>query len=174
MKHLPTFKEFQCLNESDSFPTSEEAIHEACKKYRIEDYQIVDGKVNVEGDVYLSGRSLTRLPVRFGIVKGFFRCSNNNLTSLEGSPKTVGGNFYCHDNELTSLEGCSKTVGGNFYCDNNKLTSLEGCPETVGGNFDCSNNKLISIKGIPKIGREFIYNNNPISKILDSGQKFDV
>ena len=171
---MRTFKEFQFLNESDGFPTSEEAIHEACEKYGIEDYQIVDGKVNVEGDVYLFRKNLTRLPVRFGIVKGYFWCSNNKLTSLEGCPKTVGRNFYCSNNNLTSLEGCPKTVGGNFYCSNNNLTSLEGSPETVGGSFDCSDNKLISIKGIPKIGGQFICKNNPISKILDSGQKFDV
>ena len=39
-------------------------------------------------------------------VKGNFYCSNNNLTSLEGSPKTVGGNFYCSNNtkEFTEEE----------------------------------------------------------------------
>ena len=57
---MRTFKEFQFLNESDGFPTSEEAIHEACKKYGIEDYQIVDGKVNVEGAVDLQQINFSR------------------------------------------------------------------------------------------------------------------
>ena len=84
---MRTFKEFQFLNESDGFPTSEESIHKACEKYGIKDYQIVDGKVNVEGDVDLSRKNLIRLPVRFGIVKGFFWCNGNKLTSLEGCPQ---------------------------------------------------------------------------------------
>ena len=37
--------------------------------------------------------------------EGSFDCRNNNLTSLEGSPKIVKGDFYCANNKLTSLEG---------------------------------------------------------------------
>ena len=52
-------------------------------------------------------------------VTGFFYCSDNQLTSLKGSPKEVGGSFYCSDNQLTSLEGCPKEVGGSFNCYDN-------------------------------------------------------
>ncbi len=34
----------------------------------------------------------------------------------------VNGSFYCHNNQLTSLEGSPKEVGGYFYCANNQLT----------------------------------------------------
>lgn len=43
---MKNFNEFLC--ESINFP-----IHEACEKYGTRDYQIVDGKVNVEGEVDL-------------------------------------------------------------------------------------------------------------------------
>jgi hypothetical protein len=82
--------------------------------------------------------------------EGDFYCHNNQLTSLEGSPKEVGGDFDCSSNQLTSLEGSPKEVGGNFDCSSNQLTSLEGSPKEVGGDFDCSSNQLTSLEGSPK------------------------
>ena len=73
-------------------------------------------------------------------VTGNFDCSQNNLTSLEGSPKIVGGDFYCYRNKLISLEGGPEYVAIDFDCYNNKLTSLEGAPVKVGGDFDCESN----------------------------------
>ena len=121
-------------------------------KMGIENYSLMDDlTVNVEGHVYLSYRNLEVIPVQFGIVKGGFRCSSNNLKSLEGCPRTVGGSFYCYGNKLESLEGSPKTVGGGFWCSWNKLKSLEGSPKTVGGVFDCFRNKLESLKYLPDI-----------------------
>jgi hypothetical protein len=37
-------------------------------------------------------------------VKGYFSCSNNQLTSLEGSPKEVGGDFFCKNNKIKFTE----------------------------------------------------------------------
>ena len=104
-------------------------------------------------------------------VAGDFSCYNNNLTSLEGSPKEVGGIFFCSYNNLTSLEGSPKEVGGNFSCYHNKLTSLEGSPKEVGGNFDCSCNKLTSLRNIHKhvkkmIGEANFEDNNIKSCVL--------
>ena len=67
------------------------------------------GKTVVLGDVYLSGRGLTRLP---------------DFSSLE-----VRGNFYCNDNLLTSLRGAPHTVKGTFECQGNKLDLLEDSPK---------------------------------------------
>ena len=75
-------------------------------------------------------------------VSGDFRCSHNQLTTLEGAPQTVGGDFTCRDNDLTSLVGAPQTVGGSFNCGDNQLTSLEGAPQTVGGSFSCYRNPV--------------------------------
>ena len=89
-------------------------------------------------------------------VTGDFRCSHNQLESLEGCPQTVGGSFYCYNNQLESLEGCPQTVDGIFNCSGNQLKSLEGCPQTIGGSFDCNNNQLKSLEGCPQtIGGSF-------------------
>jgi len=104
------------------------------------DYTINDdGSIDVDGDVDLSCKKLTKIPFKFRNVSVYFTCSNNQLTSLEGAPNTVGGSFSCHNNQLTSLECAPNTVGGNFYCHNNQLTSLECAPNTVDGNFYCHN-----------------------------------
>ena len=95
--------------------------------------------VKVTGDVNLRGLGLTKLPINFTEVSGYFDCSENQLTTLAGGPKVVGRFFDCNSNELTSLEGCPKEVGGDFACYNNKLTSLEGAPVKVGGSFWCGN-----------------------------------
>ena len=91
-------------------------------------------------------------------VTGNFDCSQNNLTSLEGSPKIVGGDFYCYRNKLISLEGGPEYVAIDFDCYNNKLTSLEGAPVKVGGDFDCESNPDLPKDERPdtQIGGEFI------------------
>jgi hypothetical protein len=124
-------KTFKSFNESKS------DIDSICEDYRITNYTIDNGLVNVNGDVDLSHRELTKLPIQFGQVTGFFDCSNNQLTSLDGSPHKVH-NFDCSYNNLTDLAGSPKEVGGGFYCsNNNKLTSLVGAPELIEDIFYC-------------------------------------
>ena len=120
-------------------------INSICRKYRIENYTIVDGRVNVDGDVNLSSKGLTKLPLNFGVVTGDFSCDSNQLTSLEGCPSEVTGDFVCRSNQLTTLECGPNSVGGGFSCSDNQLTTLEGCPSSVGNVFYCSNNPIYEI-----------------------------
>jgi hypothetical protein len=106
----------------------------------IYDYDICDGVVHVVGNVDLSYRGLTRIPVQFGYVSGDFYCGYNLLESLAGCPNEVGIEFYCVHNRLESLKGGPKEVGEDFDCRYNKLESLEGCPSEVGGSFYCMDN----------------------------------
>ena len=118
-------------------------IIEICKEYNIENYTIKDdGTVDVDDDVNLNRRKLTELPLKFGIVNGYFSCSNNELTSLVGGPEKLDSYFNCSNNELTSLVGGPEKLGGSFWCENNQLTSLIGAPREVGGNFWCYSNQL--------------------------------
>ena len=126
-------------------------VAEICKKLGIENWSIRDGLVDVDGSVYLSGRELTKLPLKFGRVSDDFYCYNNKLTTLEGGPVEVGGDFYCDNNKLITLEGGPKQVGGDFNCSNNNLTTLEGSPKWVGGDFSCSNNNLTTLEHFPDL-----------------------
>jgi hypothetical protein len=92
----------------------------------------VDGSVDVDGNVDLSDRNLTKLPLKFGEVSGNFWCFNNQLISLEGCPHSVGRDFNCQYNQLTTLEGSPNSVGDDFYCYNNQLTTLELIPDIFG------------------------------------------
>lgn len=78
-------------------------------------------------------------------IKGSFRCSYNQLTSLKNSPKSVGGDFVCNNSGLYSLKGGPEYVGGDFRVQDNRLKSLDGCPKIVGGNFVCYKN-IVSFK----------------------------
>ena len=149
----------------DFLKESLEDIDSICKKCGIKNYTIKEGLVNVHGDVNLSVRELTKLPLKFGEVTGDFSCSWNKLTSLEGAPSRVGGHFNCILNRLTSLEGTPIRVGGDFSCSWNKLTNLEGAPEVVEKNFYCSNNKLTTLKGGSKVrgARYWTHNNELIN-----------
>ena len=145
------------------------SIDEICDKYGIENYTINDDKsIDVNGDVNLKLLTITKLPLKFGSVSGYFDCPLG-LTTLEGSPKYVGGNFNCSSNELTSLSGSPESVGGHFDCTNNKLITLEGGPVSVDGDFDCSNNKLTDLKGSPnKVGWSFKCFNNELTDLKGS------
>ena len=144
-------------------------IHRICAKYGILQYTINDDmSISVEGDVNLSGRKLTQIPIKFKEVGGYFSCSGNQLTSLEGCPETVGGGFNCYGNQLTSLKYCPGTVGGDFSCSNNHLTSLKYCPETVGGDFYCGHNQITNFDGLPEFFESPIYlSGNPVDEIYN-------
>ncbi len=141
-------------------------IHSICEKYNISNYTInVDGSINVDGDVDLTNKKLTKLPLKFGRVTGDFDCSRNYLTSLEGSPSYVYY-FGCHQNNLTSLEGGPEIIGSSFNCNDNQLTSLKGSPKEVGGYFSCSYNQLTSLEGCPtEIGDDFHIHNNKLTTL---------
>ena len=125
---------------------NEQEIHEICKRYLIYNYSInLDGSIDVEDSVYLFNMNLDKLPLKFNKVGGYFGCSNNNLTSLEGCPKEVGDTFYCSSNKLTSLKGGPEKVYDMFYCGGNPLESLDG----YNGNYDmldCDNKDGLILK----------------------------
>jgi len=151
MKHLKLFESF------------DDDIESICNELKITNWKLnPDGGVDVDGNVDISYLRLTKLPIKFGKVTGYFNCHFNKLNSLEGSPIEVGGNFYCPNNRLTTLEGGPIEVGDGFNCAYNQLTSLEGAPSEIIGNFECSNNELTSIEGGPiYVGEGFFcsYNN---------------
>ena len=110
------------------------------------------GKFDVYGNVNLKGKKLAEIPFQLGKVTGYFDCSENRLTLLEGCPEYVGGDFDCCNNLLLSSEASPQHVEGYFDCSENRLTSLKGAPEYVGNYFDCMDNpKLKSLKGIGKV-----------------------
>lgn len=148
---------------------SDSQIEMICEDLGIKNFKIVDGLVNVDDNVYLNNRRLTKLPIKFGEVSGEFHCSNNRLISLDGCPKRVGEIFNCDYNELTSLKGGPNWVGGDFSCDSNSLTNLKGFPEKVGGNFWCQYNNIFDFRGIGEnslgVYNKFICRSNPIYEI---------
>jgi len=153
MKHLKLFESF-------------EDIDSICKKYGITNYTInADGSIDVDGDVELYNKGLTKLPLKFGKVTGDFDCGNNQLTTLEGGPIKVGGDFSCSNNQLITLEGGPREVGGSFYCYNNQLTTLEGSPRSVSEYFDCSYNQLTTLEGGPREVGDFDCGDNPIYSV---------
>ena len=146
------------------------SIEEICEKHELQNYVINDdGSIDVDGNVYLDNRKLTKLPLKFNKVTGNFNCYSNELTSLEGCPKEVGGDFHCSTNKLTDLKGSPKKIGGDFECSYNKLTTLEGCPESVGGYFDFAWNEISNIYYIPKyIGKYFYLNGNNLGLLFNN------
>ena len=104
-----------------------EEIHNICEKYGIKNYTIKsDGSINVVGSVYLSHNELTKIPIKFNKVRGYFDCSNNNIKSLKNSPKIMEGHFICSSNNITNLIHSPLYISGLFQCSNNPLKSLKG------------------------------------------------
>ena len=159
------------------FYTDKQKIIDWLKKHEVKNYILVPDEkygfvVNVTGDVDLSNKDLTSIPVKFNKISGSFYCYDNQLTSLEFSPQTVDGNFNCSGNRLTSLEFSPQAVSGSFWCHYNKLTSLKSCPKTVGSHFYCYSNKLTSLEFCPQtVKGSFYCEDNPklkeIQKIIN-------
>jgi hypothetical protein len=78
MRYLKGYKIFE----------NKEDIHAICKEYGIRNYTInPDGSIDVDGYVYLYNRDLTKLPLNFRNISGYFTCDNNKLTSFRGCSK---------------------------------------------------------------------------------------
>jgi len=159
MKHI---KLFESMTELE--------VAKICEKYKISNWTLQpDGLVDVDGDVNLIYKDLTKLPLQFGSVTGSFYCFQNSLTTLKGGPKEVGGAFYCDHNNLTTLEGAPQEVSGDFLCYNNYLTTLKGAPQEVSGDFLCYDNNLNTLKWAPEyVGGEvdFLPNENLPTELL--------
>ncbi len=92
-------------------------IHNICKIYNIKNYTInSDGSIDVDGNVVISNKFLSKIPIKFNKVSGFFNCSYNCLTTLENCPNEIGKNFSCYSNSITSLEGFPQKVGEYTHC----------------------------------------------------------
>jgi hypothetical protein len=142
---------------------NEEDIHRICEEYNIKNYTLNDDlSIDVDDNVYIIRKKLTKLPLKFNKVNGYFNCPSNKLTTLEGAPREVNGNFNCYDNKLTSLEGAPNIVTGDFNCYNNEIDSLEGAPKEITGLLNCYDNNLYSFYNLPIDIGEFIYSVNPI------------
>jgi len=105
-------------------------------RMEIKNYVINDtGTITVDGDVNISNRKLTSIPVQFRIVYGGFNCNSNKLKSLEGAPREVGGDFNCSGNRLKSLDGSPREVGSSFNCWNNGFKTIPNCDTIINGQF---------------------------------------
>ncbi len=174
---------------SDQFLKTREETQTWLAEMGIIDYTVGDDLVvNVAGDVNISNKNLTMIPVQFGVLDGDFNCSFNRLTTLIGAPEScrifdcynnrltslIGGpvsclTIDCSDNEITGLTGAPKTCDF-FYCSHNQIISLNGAPDCC-QEMDCSDNHLSSLAGMPMICFYFECHRNPalfdISSIPD-------
>jgi len=135
------------------------------------------GLVDVNGNFDCSSLNIKDFKgIRFGTIKGDFFCGDNELTSLDGSPRYVKGKFSCSGNKgITTLEGGPLKVGVGFYCVNNSITNLVGSPIMVGdGYFNCSNNMITSLVGSPKnFEGDFTCSNNLIENFIGTPEKLN-
>ena len=115
---ITKFKIFESYNE----------IQSICDKYNIQNWELNSktGRVDVRGNVDLSGKNLKELPLKFGRVGAYFNCSNNKLTSLEGGPNSVGGDFYCRNNQIRDFKVPEYSLNEDreFDCQGNPIHEI--------------------------------------------------
>jgi hypothetical protein len=119
-----------------------------------------DLTVDVDGDVDLIAKKLTKIPVQFGIINGGFSIWNNKLISLKGCPNKVKGNFDCTHNQLKSLEHCPKEIGENFCFHANEISTFEFLPDSV-GTFTVYEDDIINLNFHElkiQVNKDFIHN----------------
>jgi len=125
MKYLKLFENFGDIDKLNESWFKKPFIKRKCEKYGIKNYTInVDGSIDVDGNVHLYQRGLTKLPLKFNNVSGNFYCYYNKLTTLEGGPQSVGGHFDCNRNKILTFEGAPNHVGSYFYCNDNPIENI--------------------------------------------------
>ena len=91
--------------------------------------------VDVKYSVLLNNDvSISKIPLKFRKVCGFYLNKDMNLLSLEGSPEYCEDDFYCYMcPKLKSLKGGPKIAGGTFSCWGcDSLKSLKYSPVSAG------------------------------------------
>lgn len=138
---------FLKMPEKFPFTAFENYVESICDVYKIRDFKANKNyTVDISDSVNLCDKKLDELPFRFGVVDGYFNISENNLTSLYGSPTYTSGSFNCAYNNLKSLEFVPKRVGGNLMISGNyDIKSFEYIPSHIGGDFTCGESQLYTI-----------------------------
>lgn len=142
-------------------------------------YEMVNGKYNVKGDVRIYSwhfkdaikrgeieNRMDRMPMNFNEVTGSFNIRDVGFTSLEGCPEKVGEYFDCSGNKLVSLEGGPRSVEGVYTCFHNELKSLKGSPKRVEGMY-AESNDLTNLIGSPRtiLGSFYLDRNYSLSSL---------
>lgn len=109
-----------------------------------------DFSISVNESVFLRDKNLKQIPLQFNVIHGSFDCSNNQLTSLFGSPKIINGDCNFSRNKLKDLEYCPNIVRGNFLATYNNIHSLKFFPNSIGKGIYLQNNNLIFLENLPQ------------------------
>jgi hypothetical protein len=130
----------------------QQAIKQWLERHDITNYKIdpATGVVDVDGDVDLDIDTITKLPVKFGVVSGSFDIGGSMLDTLEGCPKIVGRTFNCSYTEITSFAGGPEQVGAGYIAEGlTQLTTLKGLPRVVPTVLNLSGtSRITNLEGI--------------------------
>jgi len=140
-------------------------IERLLEDWNVTDYDIVDGKVNVVGNVRIPVTYHT-IPFKFGTVDGDFDCGHFStyhantlgelatqitparLNSLLNSPDHVTGHFDCEGTNITSLQYGPVYVEGNMLVSKTQITSLKHAPTYVGGSLVCARTNIKKLSNV--------------------------
>ena len=141
-------------------------IKQICINYDIHRYTInQDGSVDVNCGVELSNKVLhkkmSKLPLIFNKVNGFFACSDVGLKTLKGCPKIVKGTFDVDYNKLTTLLEGPVEVKLFYSCKRNLLKDVYG--------YSIYNNLILEwdlLEWDSYLNTEDFFSGNPVSEII--------
>ena len=172
MKYIKTYEGlFDFFKKKETDPKKIEII-KLCKEYNITKYTINDDySIDVDGHVDLSSKELTKIPIKFNNVTGFFSCVGNMLVNLENAPRRVERNFMCqhqYHGSFISLKGAPEYVGFRFdFNDNENLKDFTDFPTYVGATIDAKSTGLYSFDCIPESTTKVIIDEDtPLFAIL--------
>ena len=122
------------------------AIKNWLEEMNITRYTILeDMTIDVADNVWLDRKINGQLPefIKFNNVEGYFCIRKCFLISLKGSPEKCSS-FFCKNNNLTSLEYSPKNIKNYFDASDNLLTNLDGlkCKDAIYLNVNVNNNPI--------------------------------
>lgn len=151
-------------------PQTKNEVVEILKEFKTVDlfnYEVHDDlSISINGDVDLSNKKLTQLPVSFNIIKGNFSCSHNNLISLKGAPKKVSNTFSANHNKIIFLKDLPQCP--EIFLGHNNIKSLDNIPEeTKFLDLSFNNINLISVQLMQQNNYKIESINLSNNKIID-------
>lgn len=83
-------------------------------------YEVVNGRLNIKKSVHMTDQEYTKLPVPFGKVEGDFEVVMPTLKTFKNFPTEVEGNLTVFHTDAESIDELDVNVQGGVYLSSNK------------------------------------------------------
>ncbi len=138
-------------------------------------YEVINGKLNIKTSVHLVDQDYTQLPLPFGKIDGDFEVFMPTLKTFKNFPNEIKGNFIVMHTDIENFDELDIAVDDSIYMNNNKklknfrkihknIRSVDG---DITVDLDPGTNGGLGLLLIPGLEQLKVPSNSKITEIMN-------